>query len=149
MGPFHIVVTCEHAGNQIPKAYDYLFRNKEKLLNSHRGWDPGAVEIAQSVARVLKARLFETRISRLLVDCNRSHDNPEVFSEYTAVMNRTVKNYLLNEYYKPYRTQVERYIASRIQNKQSFTCLYIHLHLSFTVSSGWWISVFCLTTGVF
>ena len=35
--------TCEHGGNRIPAPYRRLFRGQRALLDSHRGYDPGAL----------------------------------------------------------------------------------------------------------
>ena len=37
-----LVITCEHGGNHIPGAYRHLFQGQEAVLQSHRGFDPGA-----------------------------------------------------------------------------------------------------------
>lgn len=117
MRPFHIIVTCEHAGNQIPKAYKYLFHEQDAVLASHRGWDIGALEIAQKLSNDLKAKLFETDVSRLLIDCNRSIGGADLFSEYTMALKRSVKDYLIEQYYLPYRKKVEAYIANHCKRK--------------------------------
>ncbi len=36
-----IVITCEHGGNRVPKLYRELFHGQRRLLESHRGYDPG------------------------------------------------------------------------------------------------------------
>ena len=66
------LVTCEHGGNEIPPPYVALFRSHGALLASHRGYDPGALAMARSLARALDARLLTSTISRLLVELNRS-----------------------------------------------------------------------------
>lgn len=122
MRPFHIVITCEHGGNYIPARYSHLFSGSQELVQSHRGWDIGALKIAQKLARELQVKLFQTKISRLLVDCNRSVSNPEVFSKQTHLLAQEEKDRLLNEYYYPYRNNVENQIASK-----STTEMVLHL----------------------
>lgn len=34
------LVTCEHAGNEVPERWRHLFMGEEKLLTSHRGTTP-------------------------------------------------------------------------------------------------------------
>ena len=41
------LITCEHGGNRIPPRYRDLFAGCEALLQSHRGYDPGALTLAR------------------------------------------------------------------------------------------------------
>ena len=114
MRPVHIIVSCEHAGNLIPNAYKHLFSGEEEILTTHKGWDPGALTIAKKIADYTQSRLFSTKVSRLLIDCNRSIDNSELFSVHSKVVHDSVKKALLDHYYLPYRKKVEDYIAVNI-----------------------------------
>lgn len=105
-----IIFTCEHAGNDIPKNLTNYFQGQEATLRSHRGWDPGAWEVASTLAEELNAPLFGTFISRLVIEANRSQDNPQLFSEFTTVLSNHEKEQLLREYYLPYRSNVESVI---------------------------------------
>ncbi len=78
-----LLITCEHGGNRIPKRYRSLFAGQEALLSSHRGWDPGALSLAQTLARSFHAPLHHSCTSRLLVDLNRSLHHPDLFSSIT------------------------------------------------------------------
>ena len=50
----YLLLTCEHAGNRIPRAYAPLFRGADALLATHRGWDPGAYVLARFLAKRLR-----------------------------------------------------------------------------------------------
>ena len=52
-----VLLTCEHGGNRVPAEFARLFRGKRNLLDSHRGYDPGALELARTCARRLKVPL--------------------------------------------------------------------------------------------
>ncbi len=106
----NVVVSCEHAGNQIPLAFQHLFKGAEEVLASHRGWDPRSKEIGLIMAKTLEATLFMTEISRLLVECNRSSDHPSLFSEFTKTLPTKVREEILEKYYHGYRDQVIRQI---------------------------------------
>ncbi|MEQ8241680.1 MAG: N-formylglutamate amidohydrolase [Cyclobacteriaceae bacterium] len=110
-----LILTCEHAGNQVPEAYQYLFENKEKLLKSHRGWDPGAVQVADFLHHELQCPLFKNYTTRLLVECNRSVGNEALFSEISNVLKPSIKKYLLEKFYYSYRNQVAQTIAEAIK----------------------------------
>jgi N-formylglutamate amidohydrolase len=74
------LITCEHGGNRIPAPYRRLFRGRRALLDSHRGYDPGALAMARAMARAFRAPLVTSTISRLLIDLNRSIGHPHLFS---------------------------------------------------------------------
>lgn len=122
------MVTCEHAGNHIPSAYAHLFEGRKAILDSHRGYDIGAFEIANRFSEQLNAPLFHTSTSRLLVDCNRSMSNPELFSEFTRTLNKQEKKDILEDHYLPYRKDVESHIWSLVRNHP---VLHLSIH-SFT-----------------
>ena len=113
-GRDHLVVTCEHGGNRIPLRYRPLFRDFEDLLQTHRGFDPGARALGRQLARALDAPLFVSTISRLLVDLNRSVGHPRLYSEITRRAPAPVRSAILNAYYLPYRNRVEAHIAEAI-----------------------------------
>jgi predicted N-formylglutamate amidohydrolase len=105
--PISFVVTCEHGGNRIPPKYAALFRGKRRLLESHRGHDPGALSMARSLARALGAVLIASTVSRLLVELNRSPGHPEIYSEAMRNAPEPVRREVYERYYVPYRTRVE------------------------------------------
>ncbi|MBL6446976.1 N-formylglutamate amidohydrolase [Fulvivirga sp. 29W222] len=121
-----ILISCEHAGNYVPKDYKFMFVDAEEALASHRGWDPGSLKIGKYLARHLEAPLFYQKVSRLLVETNRSLDNKELFSEYTHNINRGIKNTLLTKYYHPYRDGIEGKIQNYITQGESVLHLSIH-----------------------
>ncbi len=65
-----VVVVCEHASRRIPVWLGDMGLNSE-ALSSHIAWDPGALPVAQSLARQLDGVLVQGEISRLVYDCNR------------------------------------------------------------------------------
>jgi predicted N-formylglutamate amidohydrolase len=84
-----------------------LFAAHKAALNSHRGWDPGALMLARALAKLLKAPLIASQTSRLLVDLNRSEHHPKLFSAMTDVLQDDARNRILDEHYRPYRGAVE------------------------------------------
>lgn len=110
----HVLITCEHGGNRIPVRYRPLFQGFEALLQTHRGFDPGARALGRQLARALEAPLFVSTTSRLLVDLNRSVGHPRLYSEITRAAPATVRRTILNAYYLPYRNRVEAHVAEAI-----------------------------------
>ncbi len=81
-----LVLSCEHGGHRIPGPWAPLFRGKTRELESHRGWDRGALSFARRLARRFEAPLVAATTSRLLVDLNRSPHHPAVFSRVTRAL---------------------------------------------------------------
>jgi predicted N-formylglutamate amidohydrolase len=108
------LITCEHGGNRIPAPYRSLFRGQRKLLDSHCGYDPGALVMAREFATALRAPLVTSTVSRLLVDLNRSIGHRQIFSATTHATPLMMRSDIIDGYYSPYRTQVEREVATSV-----------------------------------
>lgn len=114
MTRLHVLITCEHGGNRIPAPYRQWFAGEEALLASHRGYDPGALAMARTLAAATGATLIATTVSRLLVELNRSAHNPRVFSTIVRRGPPALRRELLERYYRPYLEQVTRHVADAI-----------------------------------
>jgi predicted N-formylglutamate amidohydrolase len=121
-----LLISCEHAGNEVPDSYSTLFSGANEVLESHRGWDPGAVEVAQLLADQLQVQFFLMPVTRLLIEMNRSLDNPQLFSEFTNRLTDVEKTNLIDQYYFPYRNSIEDAII-----KASDVVIHLSIH-SFT-----------------
>jgi predicted N-formylglutamate amidohydrolase len=104
------LITCEHGGNRIPAAYRDLFHEHEIVLNSHRGYDAGALTMAKELARAFDAPLVSSTVSRLLVDLNRSMGHPRLHVQAVRDQSRETRHAIVERYYRPYRTKVEHYV---------------------------------------
>ncbi|UCH74009.1 MAG: N-formylglutamate amidohydrolase [Rhodospirillales bacterium] len=69
------VLLCDHASNRIPAALDQLGLD-EAARSRHIAWDIGAAEVTRHLASQLDAPALFSGYSRLVVDCNRSLDDP-------------------------------------------------------------------------
>lgn len=123
-----LVLTCEHGGNDIPKAYEGLFKNQEVVLNSHRGFDLGALDVYTGLKSQAVYSKYSTT-SRLFIELNRSLHHKNLFSEFTQLLSKADKQKIIATYYLSYRDVVTREISEII--KQGDTVLHISIH-SFT-----------------
>lgn len=129
MANFGILLSCEHGGNEVPPAYQCLFAGHEEVLESHRGWDPGTLDLGKFLAEALGAPLIFSITSRLLIEMNRSLGHAQLFSEYSRPLSIEKKEQLIARYYLPYRKQVLQEIELyQLEGKPS---LHFSLH-SFT-----------------
>ena len=109
-----LLFTCEHGGNRVPRRWAGLFEKHRTLLDSHRGWDPGALTLARALSKAMAAPLVVSTTSRLLVDLNRSEHHRAVFSSITLALPDAERERILEEFYRPYRDRVEQLVAGAI-----------------------------------
>jgi predicted N-formylglutamate amidohydrolase len=107
-----LLITCEHGGNRIPARYRPLFERYRKALESHRGYDAGALALACDFAEAYGAKLVYSTVSRLLVELNRSLHHRQILSEVTRGLSPAERDRLLQHYYWPYRNRVEAHVHS-------------------------------------
>jgi predicted N-formylglutamate amidohydrolase len=140
-GPFLIV--CEHASRYIPDAFGDLGL-AGPALSSHVAWDPGALAVAEEMARLLDAPLVAQRVSRLIYDCNRPPDDASavpVRSEiYDIPRNAGLTPAQLQErvarYYEPFKAVLTQAIDAQtvrsgppaLVTVHSFTPVYFGAH---------------------
>lgn len=121
----NLVLTCEHAGNEIPEGYEQYFSGAQEVLETHRGYDPGALDLFQKLSR-LAVFSQEYMLSRLLVEPNRSLGHPQLFSEYTSSLTGAQKEQILEEFYLPYRRYIEDKIESFISAGKQVLHISVH-----------------------
>jgi predicted N-formylglutamate amidohydrolase len=91
-----------------------LFRRRRALLDSHNGWDPGALEYARRLSKMLDGQLIAHTTSRLLIDVNRSVRNRSLFSSITRALPAAERELILRDFYRPYRTRAVDFVAASI-----------------------------------
>ena len=72
------VLACEHASNRFPDRFGDLGLTPHQRL-MHIAWDPGAYAVALKLSDLLDAPLVASTVSRLVIDCNRAYDAPDLF----------------------------------------------------------------------
>ena len=108
------LITCEHGGNRIPAPYRQLFREQQGLLDSHRGYDPGALVMAKALAGAWRRRSW--------LDGEPSGHRPQSLDRSSAALfggdaRRTgarPRAQIVEQYYRPYREQVERLVRQAV-----------------------------------
>lgn len=102
--------TCEHGGNRVPEECRHLFHGAESVLASHRGYDPGALGLAEKLSRAFDAPLVGATTTRLLVDLNRTEGHPAVFSEFTRGLPEAERRSLLERHHRPHWARVQEHL---------------------------------------
>lgn len=144
------VLTCDHASNFMPPEFGTLGL-PENELGRHIAWDPGALAVAGKMAAALDATLVETCISRLVLDCNRSLDAPDLVplvSETTTIpgnegLSPQERQARIARCWQPFHDAVDSVIAERLARGQETRLVSVH---SFTpvykgVDRPWQIGV--------
>lgn len=129
MLPIFIFFTCEHARNDIPTKYKSLFKSKEKVLLTHRGFDHGSKEIGKAFGDFFNSPVIYGKFSRLLIDLNRSQTHKTLFSEMTNPLPKSEKIELIELYHRPHWEEIEKLISDKIN--KGYIVIHIGVH-SFT-----------------
>ncbi|MFT6167553.1 MAG: putative N-formylglutamate amidohydrolase [Vicingaceae bacterium] len=122
-----LIISCEHATNALPAEYQSLFNEAKLALESHRGYDLGAIELFDNLVTSLDPNYAaKGKYSRLLVELNRSLHHKNIFSEFTNGLDQHEKKKLIASYYTPYRTNLEGVIRTYIENNYNVLHLSVH-----------------------
>ena len=132
----NILFICDHASNTIPSKYKNLGLS-QKLLSEHISYDIGAAGLTQKMANLMNAQAILSNFSRLLIDPNRSVDDPTsimLFADkYIIPGNRSITDQdtkiRISEFYNQYHEKIEDVIASLLND--SIVPILISIH-SFT-----------------
>ncbi len=106
-----LIISCEHGGNRVPAQYVRLFEGSRRVLESHRGYDPGSLELGKAFARRFRAPLIVSNVTRLLVEVNRSIGHRSLFSEFSKGLDAEERQLVLQQHYFAHRDRVEGEIA--------------------------------------
>ncbi|RCS23948.1 N-formylglutamate amidohydrolase [Phyllobacterium salinisoli] len=131
-GKSPVLLLCDHASNHVPAGFALGLTPDD--LQRHIAWDPGALGVAREMSRRLDASLIESCISRLIVDCNRPLDAPDLvpgLSELTAIPgNSNLSEDEIAERvalsHAPYHAAIDALIATRIATDISPALVAIH-----------------------
>lgn len=123
-----LLVTCEHAGNAVPARWAHCFARAraQALLRSHRGWDPGALELARGLTRVLGAPLVANTTTRLLADANRPPGHPDLFSRFTASLSADERRAILRAAHARHWSEVEHRVKGALARRRLVLHLSVH-----------------------
>jgi len=132
-GAGRFVFTCDHASNFLPPEYGTMGL-AEAELSRHIAWDPGALPVARRLAEALDAALVETCISRLVLDCNRPLDAPDLIppvSETTAIpgnagLSDAEREARIARCWRPFHDAVEAVVEDRLAEGREAWLVSVH-----------------------
>jgi predicted N-formylglutamate amidohydrolase len=117
----------------MPAKFGTLGLAAEDLFR-HIAWDPGALPVARRMAAALDATLIETRISRLVIDCNRPLDAPDLVppvSETTIIpgnagLSDTQRAERIALSWRPFHDTIANIIDDRLARGQETRLVSVH-----------------------
>ncbi len=121
-----VILTCEHASNHVPPRFASAFSTGAAVLGTHRGIDIGASWLADRFASRLDAPLHKGKVTRLLVELNRSPGHRNLFSSYSLRLQESLRRELYETYYNSYRQAVEDQIDGELRRGRSLFHLSVH-----------------------
>lgn len=127
------VLTCDHASNFLPPEFGTLGLPQSEL-ERHIAWDPGALPVASKMAAALDATLIETCISRLVLDCNRPLDAPDlvpVVSEETVIpgnegLSPQQRKERIARCWRPFHNTIDEVIEERLSRGLETRLVSVH-----------------------
>ena len=119
-GASPFVILCDHASNRIPERYGDLGLTASERL-THIAWDPGALAVSRELSGLLDAPLVESTVSRLIIDCNRALDAPDLIwtlSERTRIaanesLSEEERDFRIASYHRPYHGAIDVLLEAR------------------------------------
>jgi predicted N-formylglutamate amidohydrolase len=127
------VIVCDHARNRIPARYGSLGLTAIERL-SHIAWDPGALSVSARLSELLDAPLVRSTVSRLIIDCNRDLDAPDLIwtlSENTRIaaneqLDAAERQYRVDHFHRPYHASIETLLEARRHAGQETILICLH-----------------------
>jgi predicted N-formylglutamate amidohydrolase len=127
------VILCDHASNTFPPEYGFLGLSPAER-EAHIAWDPGALGIARQLSRMLDAPLIYGKVSRLIIDCNRAPDAPDLIpaiSETTPIpgnanLDESERQRRIAAVHAPFHAAVDDVIKSRLSAGRPTAVIGVH-----------------------
>lgn len=128
------VFVCDHASNFFPAPYDHSLGVSQADKAAHISWDPGALGVARGLAETLDAPLVYTKVSRLVIDCNREEDRPDLIpsmSELTEISgNRELtdceRTARLDLVHRPFHAAIDAVLEERLSRGLPTALVSVH-----------------------
>jgi predicted N-formylglutamate amidohydrolase len=118
-GKGRFVILCDHASNRIPEELGNLGLPAGEL-NRHIAWDIGAAGVSEELSNIFDAPAILCRTSRLVIDCNRQLDAPDLIPEVsdgTVIhgnrnLSEEARRMRIEKWFQPYHEAVESVIGN-------------------------------------
>ena len=132
-GSGDFVLVCDHASNRFPAEYGFLGL-PPAAREAHIAWDPGALGVSRHLSRLLDAPLVYSTVSRLVIDCNRPLDAPDLIatvSETTAIpgnasLSSAERRRRIAAVHKPFHDAIDELVDRRLSARRATALIGMH-----------------------
>lgn len=132
-GAGDFLIVCEHASRFIPAEFGTLGLDAAALA-SHIAWDPGAIEVAHELSRLLDAALVMQGVSRLLYDCNRPPHEPSAIPAVSEIyripgnagLSDAERRIRAERFYVPFRRTLSNLVDERTAAGRETVLVTVH-----------------------
>jgi predicted N-formylglutamate amidohydrolase len=121
-----LILSCDHAVCAVPGWYRERFDKAEEVLVSPRGWDPGALNLAQAFAMKTHTPLAHGEVTRLLVDLSRDPADASRYSEFVGGLTDDQREKIHERYFVSYVDLLRERIRSGLKISPPVVHLSIH-----------------------
>jgi len=119
-GSGRFVFFCDHASNSIPPELDGLGLPEAELAR-HIAWDIGAAGVTEALSEIFDAPAILCTTSRLVIDCNRQLNAPDLIPEVsdgTVIpgnlrLSAEAKATRIQRWFHPYHDAIETVLQQR------------------------------------
>ena len=119
-GSARFVFFCDHASNAIPAELHDLGLPASELAR-HIAWDIGAAGVTEALSEIFDAPAIFSTVSRLVIDCNRHLDAPDLIPEVsdgTVIpgnlhLSDAARQSRIERWFHPYHEAVESVLLER------------------------------------
>lgn len=114
------VLLCDHASNYIPAELHDLGLPASELAR-HIAWDIGAAGVTEALSEILNAPAILCKTSRLVIDCNRQLDAPDLIPEVSdgtpipgnLHLSEAARASRIERWFHPYHDAIESVLRER------------------------------------
>ena len=116
--------SCEHATCAVPEAFRELFKGSEEIVTSTKGWDPGALNLAQGFSMKFRTPLVHGDVTRLLIDLNEGGD--ERWSKFSKTLPDATRVKLVDRHERPYRLAIDTRVKEDLLRNDALVHVMVH-----------------------
>ena len=132
-GTADVIIICDHASRRVPTEFDNLGMD-ETVLRRHIAWDIGAADVARRLAFLLDAQAVLGGTSRLVIDCNRTLDDPSSIPETSdgivvpgnQDLDAAERQRRVDAYFRPYHDEIKRRFDAFMTRRVAPTLVSLH-----------------------
>jgi hypothetical protein len=116
--------SCEHATCAVPEAFRETFKGSEEIVASVKGWDPGALNLAQGFSMKFRTPLVHGDVTRLLIDLNEDGDLR--WSNFSGKLPEATRAKLVDRHERPYRQALRSRVTEDLTRNSRVLHVMIH-----------------------